>query len=86
MKRKTHQPLSKPSYLSTLCISSPTILKLKDILNLLVITHPFENEGGMMMMMKMMIMMLISLIMRDFGEHKMRKMKVSFKLHNTLQI
>lgn len=83
MKRKTHQPLSKPSYLSTLCISSSTILKLKDIFNLLVITHPSENEGGMM---KKMIIMLISLIMKDFGEHKMRKMKVSFKLQNTRQI
>lgn len=60
MKRKTHQPLSKPSYLSTLCISSSTILKLKDIFNLLAITHPSANEGGMM---KTMMRMLISLIM-----------------------
>ena len=32
------------------------------------------------------IKMLGSFMMKDFGEHKMRKMKVSFKLQNALHI
>ena len=34
----------------------------------------------------MIIKMLGSFMMKDFGEHKMRKMKVSFKLQNALHI
>ena len=30
----------------------------------------------------MMIKMLVSFIVKDFGEHKVRKMEVSFKLQN----